>query len=125
MILPGKEKLVELLNRPVESADLWLNRRLEAVSRRTAALALLSAGLGTAVASALFLYFNSSTITGVGSISSPTILEHTNRALGDKSPLETFYEIQRTQSFLDSVDQLGIERMEEIYLERYKSANYD
>ena len=125
MILPGKEKLIALLSRPLQSADLWLNSRIEQTSLRTASVALVSMAVSAMSFTAFFLYFNSSTITGVGSISSPTLLEHTNRALGSKTPLETIYDMHRAQSFLDSVDQLGIERMEEIYLEKYKSIDHD
>ena len=125
MSVPRKEKLADLISHPMQLAERWLNDRVAHSTRFEAMVTLFCVGILTAGLSALFLYKNSSTITGVGSISSPTLLEKTTRALGDQTPLETFYDLRTTQAFLDSVDELGVQRMEEIYLEKYKSYDHD
>ena len=125
MSLPRKEKVPAWIQRPVQSIERSLNEWVATTSPSTAAAALATLSMAVAVLAGFFLYLNSSTITGVGAISSPTLLEHTTQALGDKSPLETLHEFQRTQAFLDSVEELGLERMEEIYTEKYQSPNHD
>lgn len=122
---PGKEKLAALLDHPVLFLDGWINDQLARTSTRTASLVLLSLSLSAMVGAGLILYFGGGSVKGVGAISSPTLLEHTTQSFGDKSPLESFYELRRDQSFMDSVQVLGIERMEEIYLEKFKSSNHD
>ena len=125
MISPGKEKLSALFDRPVRYLDEWINDRLARTSLRTASLVLVSLSISAACGAGLILYFSGGSMNGVGAISSPTLLEHTTRSLGDKNPLETLYDLRRNQAFMDSVELLGVERMEEIYLEKLKSTNHD
>lgn len=126
MILPGKEKLRALVGRGIGSLETRLNSHVASVRNPRAAITLLVAtGFTAALIFVAVLHFTSSEITGVGFISSPTVLESSTRALNGKSIMETFVDARRKQSFLDSVDRFGIERMEEIYSQQLKMQDHD
>ena len=115
----------DLLHLTVQRTEGWANSRLSRISPRAVAGILAALGFVITLTVAAFLFLSDAQISGVGSISSPSVLRSTDRALDGKTPLETLYDIQRTQAFLDSVDQLGIERMEEIYAEKFKTHNHE
>ena len=125
MISPGKEKLSAFFDHPVGYLDEWINDRLARTSVPTASVVLISLSISAVAGAGLILFLTGGSMNGVGAISSPTLLEHTTRAFGDKTPLETLYDLRRDQAFMDSVELLGVERMEEIYLENLKSTNHD
>ncbi len=86
MTSPGKEKLSALFDHPVRYLDEWINDGLARTSLRTASLVLVSLSISAACGAGLILYFSGGSMNGVGAISSPTLLEHTTRSLGDKTP---------------------------------------
>ena len=125
MSLPRKENGASFLSTYVQSVEHWLNDSLGKRSSSQVARLIGFGSLFVTLLVGLFLFTYPSTIVGVGSITTPRVLEETASPFGDKTTMEGVYELWQKQAFIDSVETLGMKRMEEIYIEKYKSHNDD
>ena len=102
----------------LQSVEVSLNQRLSSISPKKLPYVLAAFGLALSVAFGVMLFSSSVSYEEVGAVTTPGGLSRVTESLPDSDPWRAAGALYRAHGFLDSLDRLGPEEMQRIYLDK-------